>query len=178
MSRFDLSDIFSPNQDDIKAPPELIKALTERFWSYVDKKSNNDCWMWKGYVQKDGKGYGVFQVCKRPRKVHRISYVIYKGPIPEGMEVMHQCPNGDNKLCVNPNHLELGTKEEHIIDRVKKGQSPKGARNVKAKLTEEQVLDIRYLREKGVQLKCICKLYKMSQPQITSIIRRNTWKHI
>jgi hypothetical protein len=88
---------------------EITKDGLEKFVFY----SIDGCWYWIGGVQT--KGYGWF----RSRLAHRVSYSIYKGIDPGNLNVCHSC---DNKLCVNPDHLWLGTTNENIQDKMKKGR--------------------------------------------------------
>lgn len=81
----------------------------------VEKTS--DCWLWKGMV--DRKGYGKFRMHSRFIGTHRVSYMLHKGAIPEGMWVLHHC---DNPSCVNPSHLYLGTQIDNERDKVQRNR--------------------------------------------------------
>jgi hypothetical protein len=97
--------------------PEYYKDenVLKRFLSKIKKDKNSFCWIWIGTIS--WKGYGTFCVMKNRKSfntnAHRVSYMIYKGEIPEGMTVHHIC---HNKKCVNPNHLELKTNYENRLE--------------------------------------------------------------
>ena len=87
--------------------------LEIRFWNKVEK--TNTCWIWTG--SKNNMGYPRININGRVELAHRVSYRIIKGTIPEGLRVLHKC---DTPLCVNPNHLFLGTQKDNMTDMSKK----------------------------------------------------------
>lgn len=95
------------------------------FWSAVNK--TDGCWCW---IRKPGEsGYGQIQ-CRRisqaPLLAHRVSWELSCGAIPEGLHVLHTC---DNRICVRPDHLFLGTQDDNNDDRDRKGRVASGDRN-------------------------------------------------
>jgi hypothetical protein len=100
-------------------PNQFTKGFAsedERFFSKVRK--TDTCWIWTG--RKSGKNdYGGFNSGNKHYRTHRYSYELYFGPIPVGLEVLHKC---DTPLCVNPEHLFLGTQKDNINDAKKKGR--------------------------------------------------------
>lgn len=90
--------------------------------------TNSGCWEWKGL--KMSSGYGHLKVFGKFVGAHRLSYELYKGQIPIDKEIMHLC---DNRLCVNPDHLKLGTHKENMLDMVLKGRKKSGIRNILSK---------------------------------------------
>lgn len=147
----------------------------EDFWKKVDIKGPDDCWNWLS--TKNELGYGFYRFNKKFNKSHRLSYIFTFGEIPEGLCVCHKC---DNPSCVNPNHLFLGTMKDNTQDMIKKGRAiiRKGEKHHKAKLTEEQVLEIRCLYKQGISQKDLAFKYNISIPTISQIINNILWKHI
>lgn len=103
------------------------KDLASRFEEMFIPEPNSGCWLWFGATVPDG--YGSFGIAtNKTEKAHRVSWKLHKGPIPPDKHVLHTC---DNRCCVNPDHLWLGTNEDNVADRVLKGRSyhpPKGLR--------------------------------------------------
>ena len=96
-----------------------------RFWGKVKKRSSG-CWEWQ--AGRDGSGYGLFWHPERKKNVgaHRVAYELANGVPPGNMFVLHSC---DNPLCVNPDHLSLGTLQDNVDDMVAKNRQAKGSRN-------------------------------------------------
>jgi hypothetical protein len=93
-----------------------------RFWSRVDKRGPDECWLWTGAAFRKSKrqmGYGRRAGSGPNTYAHRVAYMLAKGPIPKGKLVMHTC---DVPLCCNPAHLLIGTNAENAADRVAKGR--------------------------------------------------------
>lgn len=92
-------------------------SLACRFWSKVEK--SDGCWEWNASIFKLT-GYGQFALeSTRPINAHRMAWILEHGDIPDGMNVCHHC---DNRLCVNPAHLFLGSQQDNMIDMTEKGR--------------------------------------------------------
>jgi hypothetical protein len=162
--------------------PESTKYTQEpleaRFWRFVDKKSEDECWPWIGNKQQNG--YGRFSVGTKiqgSEGAHRTSWKLHnKQDIPHKMHVMHKC---DNPICVNPNHLSLGTAKDNTQDMIAKGRkrtvSPKGDLNGKALLDEEKV---RYIRESKLNHAALGRELGVSPNCIRGVRIGRTWSHI
>lgn len=150
-------------------------SLADRFWSKVDKRGDDECWPWTGALE--GSGYGYLAGTRRIKaiKAHRFSYQIHIGEIPEGMCICHHC---DNPPCVNPKHLFAGTRADNNADKDKKGRGnrARGERAGQAKLTYENVAEIRRLRQEGWSQQKIADLFGVTQVNIGHILLGKSWK--
>lgn len=115
----------------------MSKDVKKRFEEKCIPEPNSGCWIWLYSLTSNG--YGQFSYNGRQRRAIRVAYEIYKDKIPDGMIVRHKC---DNKLCVNPDHLVLGTHNDNMSDMVKRNRQARGEKTGNNKLTEEQALDI------------------------------------
>ncbi len=106
---------------------------------------------------------------------HVVSWLVYKGDIPEGLCVCHIC---DNRKCTNPEHLFLGTHQDNTIDMVTKGRGQHGSKHHEAKLNEEKVKEIKKLLSLGVSCSRIAKDYSVSPGCIWFIKTSKNWKHV
>ena len=150
----------------------------KRFWSKVDKTSSPyGCWLWTASTTPSG--YGQFWYKETICRANRISWEIHKGMIPDGLHVHHNCPGGDNPVCVNPDHLWLGTDQDNNTDKVNKGRQMKGANHHNAKLTEEDVEIIRHLYENKHRFECtaytIADLFGIKESQVSRIVNNKCW---
>ena len=154
-------------------------SVAERYWARVILgKSEDDCWGWRGGTTE--KGYGLIsQIGKGPDRVHRVSWRIHFGEIPEGLCVLHHC---DNPPCSNPRHLFLGTKTENNADMRAKGRNDdetfitKGENHPRAKLTQAEVDLIRLLRTKGKTQEYLAKQFDVSRWAIRAILSHRNWR--
>lgn len=129
------------------------------------------CVEWTGYVGNHG--YGVRSVAGRPTLVHRHSYETNVGPIPAGMCVCHRC---DNRRCIEPSHLFLGSIEENTADMVKKNRQARGERHSQAKLSADDVIAIRQEKATGAAQRDIAKRYHVSMGTVSMIVNNKIWR--
>jgi hypothetical protein len=154
-------------------------SLEERLWAKVDRSGGPDaCWIWLGPVNRSG--YGQIQRNGKNIGVHRAAYELAHGEIPEGVDVCHNCPGGDNPRCCNERHLWLGTHQDNMRDMERKGRARhrNGEAVNFAKLTAADVVIVRELAAKGVTLRALAKEYGVSPTAISLIVSRKNWKHV
>lgn len=148
-----------------------MEELLNRFEKFVGQPLENGCIPWMGCRKPFG--HGNFNINGKKFIAHRVSYLLYKGPIPEELEVRHTCDNG---WCVNPDHLLLGTHKENMQDRNERNRTKwgivKGEENPLHKLSEQQVDEIRESSDSGIYL---AKKYKVSQSTISRIKTNKRW---
>lgn len=130
----------------------------------------NGCWIWQG--RRSGSGYAFVSTPRGDVVAHRMSYLLHRGSIPIGMMVCHRC---DVRICINPDHLFLGKAKDNVSDMIGKRRHCHGEKSMSAKLTEEQVLQI---RESKFGTNHLARQFDVSCHTIRSIIRRDTWKHL
>ncbi|QIG68266.1 HNH endonuclease protein [Rhizobium phage RHph_Y1_10] len=153
---------------------QRFKTLEERFEEKFDRAGENDCWLWKAgrsrpqehpKIRLDG-GY---------KKASKVSLLLYRGQDAGDMHVCHSC---DTPLCVNPNHLFLGTHLLNMQDKVSKGRShrPAGRKNPKSKLTKLAAQKIAADLERGeLSQQEIARKYEIGQSTVSEIKRGRHW---
>ena len=150
----------------------------KRFWNKVNIQGLNKCWLWTASQHRNG--YGRFRYNGKIQSTHRVAWELTNGFIPEDLQVCHNCPSGDNKLCVNPNHLFLATHAEHGKDMQAKKQmtDKKGGLNGRAKLNDWKVCGImaRYLQ--GISQSQVAKEFNISEITIARICAKKSWAHL
>lgn len=176
-----------------------------RFERFTSRGQPTECWPWRGYVMKNG--YGRFGrtppiVGLEVVKVlaHRMAWMFANGDIPDATMVLHRC---DNRCCVNPAHLFLGSAADNTSDMIAKGRHSHGARHFArrhpdrfvenvtsgiskrsgsnhyaAKLTEAAVVRIRELHAGGHSLRSIARQFGVTDANIAAVVSRRTWRHV
>lgn len=147
-------------------------SAIERFWSKVARgQGPDDCWEWTACVVR---GYGQFHAGNGRGMVmaHRFSYEMSSGPIPTGLLVCHHC---DNRICVRPSHLFLGTHKDNYEDARRKDRHSAGERNGFSKLTERDVDEIHRLLGLGLAKAEIGRRFGVTGTAIYWIEKGRNW---
>lgn len=147
------------------------------FWERVDR--SGECWPWVRYCNTDGYGHVYYE--GRIWGAHRVAWILTNGPIPEGMRVLHNCPGGDNPACCNPAHLFLGTQADNVHDMMAKGRNTPqvGIANPRARLTEEDVREIRRLYATGDYAYAgIAEAFGVGETTISHVVKGDTWADV
>lgn len=148
------------------------------FWSRVDK--SDGCWRFRAAAEGD---YGRLGIEGRTRLAHCVAWALVHGPIPEGMSVLHHC---DNRPCVRPDHLYVGTQGDNVRDAVERGRhvsgyglrDHRGAGHPMAKTTESSVRSIRALAATGQSVPVLASRFGLSVGQTKDIISGRAWAHV
>jgi len=147
-------------------------SLPTRFWARVSK--TDGCWLWKGTITVQE--YGVLSFRGHIYRAHRISWELHYGPIPEGLFPCHHC---DNRGCVRPDHLFLGTNRDNMRDAAAKGRLPIGERHVKAKLTATQVREIRTrYTAGGTTHRQLARDFGCCKTTISHVLAHRVWRDV
>lgn len=148
----------------------------QRFWDKVNK--TDDCWLWTAGTSS---GYGTIRgLDQKSVGAHRLSWELAHGPIPDDLQVLHEC---DNKLCVRPSHLFLGTQLDNMRDMVAKGRHARsgagdqtGANNNGSKLAVETVRRIKRLNLRGVPQAEIARKTGATKANVWAIVHGLSWQ--
>lgn len=159
-----------------KSAAAKLRRFPERFWARVNKNTESGCWEWIGKSISTN-GYANIKRGGKRGGVHRFSFEMHVGPIPIGMMVCHKC---DNKRCVNPSHLFLGSNRDNQVDSYQKGRLPtRGEQHGLAKFTEADIKEIRNTYSAGLaSQKDLSIRFVVVKSHISRIINRRRWRHV
>lgn len=144
----------------------MLRIPTEKFHESYIPEALTGCWLWHGKMHTAG--YGLFA----KHYAHRLSYALHYGEFDKRLFVCHKC---DVKTCVNPDHLFLGTHTDNMRDGHKKKRFPIGEKSHYAKLTPENVMEIRKSDKSAIEL---AKKFSLNRNSIYDIRLRRSWRHL
>lgn len=154
----------------------------ERFWGFVNLNGiqvpyvDGRCWEWQAGLR--GNGYGGFWVNDKSIPAHRYSYKLEFGEFSDDLFVLHKC---DNRICVRPTHLFLGTHQDNMDDKISKGRdaNQKGESNPRSIFSDTDIIKIRQLHSTGkYKQKDIATIFNRPLSTINQIITGKRWKHL
>lgn len=151
---------------------------------FIDKieYSQDGCWHWTGAVRGKS-GYGAFKYRGKVQSTHRVAYMIFVEEIPDSLHVCHQC---DNRLCVNPDHLFLGTHSDNMKDAYKKGrvsppmgiQFTKGNIPSNATITEKEAKQVKKAIIDGKRLVDISRDLGIKYMTVVDVKRGKSFRNV
>lgn len=165
-----------PNRRDARYTTALLSdELVLRFWEKVERSDPASCWNWTASV--DGGGYGQIKIPKQRHQVkaHKLSHLIHYGQSQDGLMVCHTC---DNRRCVNPSHLFLGTSSDNLTDMANKKRHLYGEKNAQHRLTEVQVHEIFDRRAGGKAMAAIASEFGVGTMTVQRILTGQRWRHV
>ena len=159
--------------------------LQEFMMRVIKLPGRNACWLWIGpRGKRRNKNYGYCTLIKGQIQAHRVAHILFKGLIPEGLQVLHSC---DNPPCVRPKHLRAGTAQDNVDDREKRGRARhySGEKHGRAKLTWGMVRKIRKDYTPGLKprpnilttgsVRFLAQKYGTGETTIRHILNGDTW---
>jgi len=150
----------------------------ERLMDRLTYEPNTGCWLWPGNINH--KGYGQIGVGKSGMATtHKTAFLHFKGEIAPGLQIMHSC---DVPCCCNPDHLRLGTHQDNVDDKMRKGRHVagrtnklRGAQNGNSRLTQEQA---EHIKRREMKASDYAEKYAVSKQTVYSIQAGRTWRSL
>lgn len=143
----------------IKRGPYKKESVVARLQRHT--RIDGDCWLWTGAIHPFG--YGRIGIADEILLVHRVAYVEFVGPIPDGMNVLHRC---DRAACWNPLHLFLGTHADNAADKVAKGRQYRGERHHCFTLTDEDLRLAASMHAAGASWRSLSRRFHVSHDMV------------
>ncbi|MDE2096354.1 MAG: HNH endonuclease [Patescibacteria group bacterium] len=152
-----------------------MKPLIERFEEKYIPEPNSGCWLWIGSWGR--RNYGGFRVGEFRVRAHRVSWKIYRGPIPKGMHVLHSC---DVAQCVNPDHLHLGTHVMNMAEMAARHRAApqQGDLNANHKLSASDIPKILAMLATGKSQSFVAAAFGVRQAAISKIYLGKAWQSV
>lgn len=148
--------------------PSKRKSLKDRLRAGCFK--TGECWVWNKSVASSG--YGQIRLNYKNLRANRASYMVFKGEIPDGMVIRHTC---DNKLCINPEHLILGSCKQNSQDMVERDRQAKGERNGRCKLSES---DVQAIKDSKLSYSQLAKQFGISKGHAHRVKNGVAWSFL
>jgi hypothetical protein len=156
-----------------------MRRHPDTFWRHVEPEPNSGCWLWTASLGSTGYGQAFNGWPKshgrRVTGAHRVAWELTHGEIPAGLGVLHRC---DVPLCVNPQHLFLGTSADNLRDMRAKKRDARGEKHGRVKLTAAAVADIRRSAASGSTYDALAEQYEVVHNTISQICRGLTWRDV
>lgn len=157
----------------------------QRFWQKAALTANTDhCWDWQRTITRTG--YAMTTLTHKPDvfqstnaktvSAHRLAYALFYKSDPGGRMVLHSC---DNRRCINPHHLRLGTHRDNMDDAVSRKRHARGERSTRSKLSEKDVVQMRQLSAEGMDYRDIARQFPIVEARhVKNVINRKAWRHL
>ena len=142
------------------------------FWSRVEPGPADTCWEWQGNLNRDG--YGRFSSCSTWYLAHRVAFYLSHGHEPEQC-VLHSC---DNPRCCNPSHLSDGSNKENTAQMIARGRNIEGTDHKNAKLSADQVRELRRMRSLGWSHYKLGDVFGVSEATSRNVVARKRYSSV
>lgn len=150
-----------------------VGSVQDRLARQSKKVDETGCIEWTGYIRSDG--YGSLRIDGKQVQAHRAAYEFAFGKIEDGLLVCHRC---DNRKCINPEHLFLGTHQDNMKDMTEKNRQSREASRWSSKLNAGQVAEIRTRHSHGETIRALATYFGIGKTAIFNIVDRHTWKGV